>query len=77
LRREWIGPPDFDHWFKAQFNNARLSAMATYDDYVPAFAEMLNRHDGDLEAFYAQVTALAQLDSTERTGRLLALAGNP
>jgi predicted aminopeptidase len=73
LRESWDGPPDFDHWFQTPFNNARLTATATYDDYVPAFRALLNRQDGDLEAFYAKAGALAGLSADERSARMAAL----
>jgi len=73
ISSQWDGPPYFDHWFDGALNNARLVSFATYDDYVPAFAILLDDAGGDLERFYASVAALAQLESSERTARMRAL----
>ncbi|MFW2404839.1 MAG: aminopeptidase [Gammaproteobacteria bacterium] len=69
LRDSWAEPPYFDHWFEGAMNNARLVSFATYDEYVPAFGVLLQRSRGRLEAFYAAVEALAQLDLDERSRR--------
>lgn len=55
-------------------NNARLAALALYRGYVPAFAALLARSGGDLERFYREARALAQLPAAERAARLRALA---
>ena len=67
LRATWQTPPFFDGWFEAGLNNARLAALATYESYVPAFAVLLSRQNGDLIAFYRVVFDLASLDAEERT----------
>lgn len=73
LRRSWSGPPYFDHWFDARLNNARIAAMATYDDFVPAFRALLEEHGGDLGAFYARVEAIAELPEDKRIIAMQAL----
>lgn len=66
LEVTWGGPPDFAHWFTAPFNNARLAALATYQEDVPAFAALLSRSGGDLEVFFQQVAELAAEPATQR-----------
>lgn len=75
-RAVWAGPPYFDHWFDARLNNARFVAMATYDDYVPAFRALLECQGGDLNAFYTRVAALADLGADERSAELQTLLAN-
>ncbi len=70
LKRSWPGPPDFDHWFAAPFNNARFAMLATYDHDVPAFAALLAQSGGDLEMFYQQAAELAADPASVRRGRL-------
>jgi len=52
--------------FGPQLNNAALLAVATYEDCVPAFADLLASTHADLPAFYARVRELAQLPRDER-----------
>lgn len=73
LRRSWADPPYFDHWFGESLNNARLAALATYDDYVPVFAGLLRKEAGDLAAFYLRVEKLASLPGDQRDSEMLAL----
>ena len=58
LREGWPEPPWFDSWFEPGLNNARLAALSSYEDYVPAFRALLAREGGDLARFYASVEAL-------------------
>jgi predicted aminopeptidase len=73
LRRQWPDPPYFDHWFGESLNNARLAALATYDDYVPIFAGLLRRDAGDLASFYLRVEKLAALPINQRSIEMQAL----
>lgn len=76
LRETWNGPPYFDHWFDAQLNNARIAAVATYDDYVPSFRNLLRNEGGDLEAFYERAAVMAALPADERAAAVQALDGS-
>ncbi len=73
LKTSWRGPPNFDHWFTAPFNNARFAILAAYDDDVPAFAELLAQSGSDLEVFYRRADELAAESADERRIRLDAL----
>jgi len=74
LRASWDGPPYFDGWFGPELNNASLAALATYDQYVPAFAVLLVQHDGDFPAFYAAAAEIGKQDWEARAAALDALA---
>jgi predicted aminopeptidase len=65
-RRSWEDPPFFDHWFGESLNNARLAALATYDDYLPAFSSLLRTDAGDLASFYLRVDKIAALPGDQR-----------
>lgn len=54
----------------AEPSNALIAAFATYHDKLPAFERLLAQADGDLEAFYARVRALARLPRAERDAAL-------
>jgi predicted aminopeptidase len=82
LRTSWQNPPYFDSWFTGPLNNATLGALAAYDEYVPAFRELLRSQSNFLLAFYAQVRDLAKLSEAERAAALAELraraeAGEP
>ncbi len=76
LRASWSSPPYFDGWFDERLNNASLGALATYDEYVPAFRALLRANDGDFTRFFELVEALAKLEPDVRRARLMALAGD-
>ena len=70
LRGAWSEPPYFDDWFEGAPNNARLAALATYDDYVPAFAVLFSDADGTLDEFYGRASELAELETAERSAAM-------
>ena len=73
LRKSWAKPPYFDHWFGESLNNARLAALATYDDYLPVFSGLLRMEAGDLASFYLRVEELATLPGEQRGVEMRAL----
>jgi len=66
LQASWNGAPGFDRWMARPLNNARLAAVATYREQLPAFRRLLQCVGGDLPAFYAAVERLAELPQAER-----------
>ena len=81
LKQDWGGYAAYDTW-AAGANNASFGAQAAYDDWVDAFETLFARQQGDWQAFYGAVQALAELPKAERTLRLQALqtvatAGDP
>jgi predicted aminopeptidase len=88
LRAGWDGPPWFDGWFglgpdggplaagagAGLPNNASLAALASYGEWVPAFAALFAEASADWPAFYARVAALGALPDADRQARLAALA---
>lgn len=60
-------------WFADGLNNARLNAVATYEQRVPAFARLLAAHGGDLAAFYRTVEALGEMPRAQRDHALDAM----
>jgi len=75
LRREWNNTNAYSSWLTKPVNNARLNTVSTYFELVPAFLALLDRHGGDLEAFYREVKRIGRLDKQARRQRLDALAG--
>lgn len=77
LRSAWASPPWFDGWFAPGLNNARLAALSSYEDRVPAFRALLAREGGDLARFYASVEALGAEDTEQRERVLRELGRSP
>jgi predicted aminopeptidase len=73
----WDGFHGFDAYFRAPWNNARIAAMAAYNDDVPAFEALLAREQGDLPRFFAAVKQLAALAPAQREAQIKALAAGP
>ncbi|MCU0936619.1 MAG: aminopeptidase [Gammaproteobacteria bacterium] len=60
----------YRRWCSEQPNNARLAAITTYHELAPGFRALLERHGGDLPAFYRAVAELAILPRDERREHL-------
>ncbi len=73
--QRWNGYAGYDAFFQAPWNNARVAALAAYQDEVPAFAALLSREHGELPRFYLEAKRLGALDPPERSAALRALAG--
>ncbi|MGO4582084.1 aminopeptidase, partial [Cupriavidus sp. 2TAF22] len=74
LKEEWGGYSGYDRWFERPLTNAQLAAVATYQQWVPAFTVLLAQSGGDWAAFYAAARRIGDLPRAERDARLRALA---
>ncbi len=68
LKPAWKGRVNYDAWFARPLNNAHIASVATYRYWVPGMLRLLESRG--LDAFYAEVEALAALDADERRLRL-------
>ena len=59
-----------DAWFAQDLNNAHLASVGAYNELVPEFQRLLERHAGDLERFYQTVAVIAKLPVDQRQRRL-------
>ncbi len=66
LKATWGGNDEYDRWMAEPWNNAKISSIATYNDYVPAFRALLASVDGDFARAYADAAALAVLQPPAR-----------
>jgi predicted aminopeptidase len=57
-------------WQYEKLNNARLGAVATYYDLVPAFENMIEASDGDMQKFYQQAKKIGRLPLPDRHQKL-------
>ncbi len=62
---DWAGYNGYDEWF-TQVNNARIAAVSTYHEWVPAFLNLLDANGGDLQAFYQACTQAGALSPEQR-----------
>ena len=73
LKKSWgVSETPYDAWFSKPLNNARLSSIATYNEWVPAFEAMLKANGGDLEKFYTLVKRLGKMPNERRIKTLKA-----
>ncbi|KZY38321.1 hypothetical protein A3754_12510 [Alcanivorax sp. HI0083] len=63
-------------FFDGRLNNARLNGVSDYNDYVPAFARLLDQCQRDWGCFWQQVDNLVALTLAQRTDALEGLAWN-
>ncbi|WP_373185916.1 aminopeptidase [Halopseudomonas sp.] len=71
----WPDSARFDGWFAGELNNASLLPFGIYDQWVPAFAELFRRVDGDWQRFYLEVERLGSAPMAERSAILDTLGG--
>lgn len=57
-------------WLDDDLNNARLASMTLYHGRLPAFRALLSRCDNDLQCFYGEARALAELEPAKRAAQL-------
>ena len=70
MRREGSFDGTHSRWVSGNMNNARLVALATYHDLVPAFVQLFEDQDGDWEKFHRAVYAMKPLSKAQRRERL-------
>jgi predicted aminopeptidase len=73
-RTAWGNSPGLDRWFDQELNNAHLALIATYEQWVPAFQELLKREGGDMQRFLLAAEKLARLQREEREQALRQLS---
>ncbi len=62
----------YDQWMQRDLNNAHLALIATYQDLVPSFLNLLATVNGDLPTFYKRVAELGELEKAKRDEQLAA-----
>lgn len=65
LKANWGGYAGYDRFFAEPLSNAHLASIATYNDFVPAFRNLLRR-EKSWDGFYKAVNRLAKLDKEAR-----------
>jgi predicted aminopeptidase len=78
LVQEWVVSPgekgnEYRYWMETEVNNAKISAVGAYTDWVPAFARLLER-GSSFEQFVEKARAISELAPAERKMELIKLA---
>ena len=76
LKKQWGGYSGYDGWFNQKMNNAQLLTVATYNDLVPAFLNLLKSCNDNLKTFYETCKSLAKKSKKERRADLEKYRGN-
>ncbi|MEE4262514.1 MAG: aminopeptidase [Desulfobacteraceae bacterium] len=66
LKTMQTGLAAYDAWMNQPLNNAKISGVVAYHDFVPAFGVILADKNGDLSQFYETCRKLAQKNKDER-----------
>jgi len=67
--------PGFDNWMQRDLNNSHLALIATYQELVPTFINMLASVDGDMQKFYEMVKTIGEKDKQARQSVLALYKG--
>lgn len=66
LKQQWEGYGGYDGWFSRSLNNAQLLTVASYNDLLPFFSQILVEVDQDLPRFFDEVERISKLSALER-----------
>jgi len=56
----------YDVWMNQSLNNAKISGVVAYHDFVPAFQKMLTENMGEMNQFFEACRQLTQKNKDER-----------
>lgn len=73
LKKQWRGYAGYDAWVNDHLNNAKIAAVVTYNDLIPAFRALLRIAHGQLPGFYALAARIGERAAAERRQCLAAL----
>jgi predicted aminopeptidase len=66
LKTKQIGLSAYDVWMNQSLNNAKISSVVAYNDFLPAFQKMLTQNMGELDQFFKACRQLTQKNKDER-----------
>ena len=75
LKKTWGGYGGYDNWMGEDLNNAKLTSISTYHNYVPAIRSLLGRVNNDLNRFYEILTVLKSWSNEDSENCLSAPTG--
>ena len=66
LKKNQIEFAAYDDWMNHSLNNAKISSVAAYHDFLPAFQKMLKQNMGQMNQFFEACRQLALKSKPER-----------
>jgi predicted aminopeptidase len=66
LKKNQIELAAYDDWMNHSLNNAKISSVVAYHDFLPAFQEMLKQNMGKMNQFFEACRQLALKSKPER-----------
>jgi predicted aminopeptidase len=66
LRASWGDHGEYDAWFRQDLNNAKLAAISTYRNLVPAFLQAYKLAGNNMADFYLRIKSIGQCDASQR-----------
>jgi predicted aminopeptidase len=66
MKTNQIGLSAYDAWMDQALNNAKISSVVAYHDFLPAFQKMLTQNMGKINQFFDACRQLAQKNKDER-----------
>ena len=66
LKNDWNGYDGYDNWMARDLNNAQLSTVTTYYNWVPAIEKILEENNYELSSFYNAIAALTDMSLEQR-----------
>lgn len=66
LKTQQVELSAYDVWMNQSLNNAKISSVVAYHDFLPAFQKMLAQYAGELNQFFEGCRQLSQKDKAER-----------
>ena len=70
LVQRFGGSESYSDWLLKDLNNAKLGAMSTYQELVPAFKSLFRHCNNNFELFYKIVASMKSLDKEQRRHHL-------
>ena len=66
LKTKQIGFSAYDVWMNQSLNNAKISSVVSYNNFLPAFQKILTQNMGEINQFYEVCRQLTQKNKYER-----------
>ncbi len=66
LRSRWGNYGEYDEWVRHDLNNAKLAAISTYRDLVPAFLAAYEAAGRNMKVFYSRVKKIGECEAPMR-----------
>ena len=66
MKEGWGGYSGYDNWFSDGLNNAQISTVASYNNFVPGFKSIFIQENGEFLNFYERIDELSKNSKADR-----------